>query len=195
MTIPTKNLYFRQQIESELQQIANAHRFQNIEKMKEEENEQKKKRLQQQQEWSSVKHDHEEVTVKKESKFKTDHISKRPLNDLCKVVVDSQDANHLDLQYIYEDKLPSEAKELEKQDDDDEDAQKNKKKDVEQIKVDLYRMKKECEEMLPEEGRDHKKIMQLRFDQFYLENEKGKLKMQREQQGVKDFAMKHFFNN
>lgn len=97
----------------------------------------------------------------------------------------------IDLQHMYEEKLPPQFKQLEEIDDENEND-KDKNFDWEQSQPNFAKKKKQFEEKFPEEFSDYKKILQLQVDQFISENEKSKQKQQREQQNLNSFTKNYF---
>lgn len=77
---------------------------------------------------------------------------------MFKVMIDHTDASYVNLEEMYQDKLPPEFKKLEEIDDDNLD-EKDQNFDIEKCKAKTFKHKAQIEDMLPEEGRNIKKIL------------------------------------
>lgn len=96
MTIPTKQLYMRQNIESELVTAANQKKFEKYDPSKYITKWAKEEQLDDKQKEKKAKKKEGHHIDKKEK-----HSNKRPINELMKVKIDCVDPNSVDLEQLY----------------------------------------------------------------------------------------------
>ena len=98
--------------------------------------------------------------------------SQKNLESLYKIKLDYMDPNTVDMELLYQDNLPPETKVLEDFINDFKDKDTKDDVSVQAVKEKAFSNLRQMQNLLPEEGRDWKKISQLQFQQFEQENEK-----------------------
>lgn len=98
----------------------------------------------------------------------------RKLEELLKIKINVADANKIDLEQLYQDNLPPETKQLEEfVEREIINKESSKDLDIEKVKEKFdQKFKHIKEKLLPEEGRDQKKISKLRMEQFLQDEDK-----------------------
>ena len=105
------------------------------------------------------------------------------MSELFKIKIDQHDPESIRLEELYEDKLPAEAKQLEdfvNQDRQDQRLFRNYGDGNVVMQPHLVKYKDWIDNrMLPEDGRDHKKIAQLRVQDFEQQADKDRARQAR----------------